>query len=95
MNRYVLGKCDQSKDREQQLKSSHETVNEPNATTEKKLTDLNVDCLEQVFLYLSLKDLLNIVHANKQLKPAAELVFARKFVQGRSVTLVEFWCNKR
>lgn len=44
-----------------------------------KLTDINDDCLEKVFMHLSLNDLLNIAHTNTHLKSAADMVFARKF----------------
>lgn len=43
------------------------------------LTDVNDDCLEKIFMCLSLDDLLNIAHTNKQLKNAADLTFTRKF----------------
>ncbi|XP_055306315.1 uncharacterized protein LOC129570649 [Sitodiplosis mosellana] len=44
-----------------------------------KLTDVNVDCLEHIFKNLSLIDLLNVADSNKQLKPAADLVFASRY----------------
>lgn len=40
---------------------------------------MNDDCLEHIFLYLSIEDLLNIAYTSKQLKPAAELAFSRNF----------------
>lgn len=49
------------------------------ANTMTKLTDVNTDCLQIVFNYLNLRDLLNIADANKHLKSAAEFVFARFF----------------
>lgn len=55
-----------------------ETVTEPNSTRT-KLTDVNHDCLEKVFLHMSLDDLLNIAHTNTKLIPAAEMAFASKF----------------
>lgn len=59
------------------------TVNVPNIEPitqfRTKLTDVNDDCLEKVFMHLSLKDLLNIAHTNKKLKTAADMVFAHKF----------------
>lgn len=77
------------KDREQKSKpstcvSSHET----NERT-KKLTDLNDDCLEHIFLYLSLEDLLNIVYENKikRLIPAAESAFKRNLLRRGLVSL--------
>lgn len=46
-----------------------------------KLTDINDDCLEQIFSYLDIKDFVNIAHTNKDLKPAADRAFARKFAK--------------
>lgn len=43
------------------------------------LTQLNNDCLREVFLHLSEDDLLNISHTNKSLIAAAEGVFSTKF----------------
>lgn len=54
-----------------------------------KLTDMNDDCLEHIFLYLSLEDLLNIVHTNKQLRSAADLAFKRNFGRGKLVIFDE------
>lgn len=79
MIRFVLRKFHRNKDRDQKAKPSKpETINESNATT-KKLTDLNDDCLESIFLYLSLADLVTIVDTNKHLRTAAELAFVRNF----------------
>lgn len=54
-------------------KSEPEAIDESTTT---KLTDINDDCLEHIFLYLSIEDLLNIAYTSKQLKPAAELAFS-------------------
>lgn len=43
------------------------------------LTDINVDCLECLFMHMTIVDFVNIAHTNKQLKLAADLAFARKF----------------
>lgn len=43
-----------------------------------KITDLNIDCLESVFEYLDLQDLLNVADANKYLNIVAKCVFRRK-----------------
>lgn len=56
---------------------SVDKVNDANTTT--KLTDVNTDCLQIVFNYLNLRDLLNIADANKYVKSAAELIFVRIF----------------
>lgn len=44
-----------------------------------KLTNLNIDCLNNVFEYLELDDLLNVADANKQLHRAANLTYVRKY----------------
>lgn len=44
-----------------------------------KLTDLGVDCLERIFRYLPIEDLLNLADSNKQLKNTADLVFLLKY----------------
>lgn len=45
---------------------------------EMKLTTLGVDCLERIFRYLPLDDLMNVADSNKQLKEVADLVFVLK-----------------
>lgn len=44
-----------------------------------KLNDINDECLEKVFMHLSLDDLLAIAHTNKKLKTAANMAFVNKF----------------
>lgn len=44
-----------------------------------KLMDLNIDCLENIFIHSSIVDIVNIAHTNKQMKPAADLAFIRTF----------------
>lgn len=44
-----------------------------------KLTDLDIDCLECVFEYLELGDLLNVTDSNKRLRNAANFVVDRKY----------------
>lgn len=55
---------------------------------------MNDDCLEHIFLYLSLEDLLSIVHTNKLLKTAAEFAFARNFGRGKLVVLKNIYSEK-
>lgn len=45
----------------------------------KKLTSLDNDCLEKIFKYLTLKDLLNVADSNKRLKQVADVVFALNY----------------
>lgn len=44
-----------------------------------KITDLNNDCLESVFGYLDVQDLLSVADASKGLSVAAKYVFKRKY----------------
>lgn len=44
-----------------------------------KLTDVIDDCLERIFKYLSVEDLLAIADTNTQLRPAAYEAYLRKF----------------
>lgn len=49
-------------------RKKREEVVEPNeseAGEEMKITDLNADCLEHIFKYLSFKDLLNVADSRK------------------------------
>lgn len=47
------------------------------------LTDMNLDCLEKIFMYLPLNDLINIFHTNKTFQQPAEWVFTSKY--GRKI----------
>lgn len=49
-----------------------------NLSEKMKLTNLNIDCLENVFEYLKLGDLISVAAANKRLNKAAKFVFARE-----------------
>lgn len=44
-----------------------------------KITDLDDDCLEKIFKHLSLRSLFNVAVANEWLRPAANIVYKRKF----------------
>lgn len=44
-----------------------------------KITDLNFDCLEKVFIYLNLRDLTNVSDSNKYLKNCAEIIFVSRY----------------
>lgn len=44
-----------------------------------KFTDLYFDCLEKLFEYLELPDLLNVADSTKLFKKAAELAYTRKY----------------
>lgn len=71
-------------------KSEPEAINESTTT---KLTDINDDCLEHIFLYLNIEDLVNIAYTSKQLKPAAESAFSSNF--GRKKMLIEEFSHGR
>lgn len=44
-----------------------------------KITELNIDCMEEILQFLNLKDLLNVADSNKRLNRAACLVYAQKY----------------
>lgn len=75
---YFTRKRRRDEDNENPVKQT-KIVTIESITFKTKLTDVNDDCLEKVFMYLSLDDLLNIAHTNKKLKTAADMVFANKF----------------
>lgn len=51
-----------------------------------KITDMPQLCLEHIFMYLDLEDLLNVVDANKYLWLAAQMPFSRKYT-GRKIDI--------
>lgn len=64
---------------------------EEGATT--KITDINQFCLEHIFSYLALDDLLNVADSNKYLKAATQTPFVRNF-GGKSIQFrVDAWKN--
>lgn len=82
---YFTRKRRREEDNENPMKQT-KIATEPNIgsiTFNTKLTDINDDCLEKVFLHLSFDDLLNVAHINKKLKTAADMVFAQKFGKKR------------
>ncbi|XP_031620625.1 uncharacterized protein LOC116339077 [Contarinia nasturtii] len=96
MNRYSLrkrkrvayGGADQKKNAKQPKPSP---IVEQNTSTT-SLTDVNNDCLERIFLHLSVEDLLSLAHSNKRLKEAAELAFDRNFGGKKSKVFVDSSC---
>lgn len=81
MNRYSLRKrTNRDADVEPIAKRSKRLPNSKSP----KLTDVNYDCLEHIFLLLDFEDLFNIAHTNKELKPVVDRVFKRKFGGKRS-----------
>lgn len=64
-----------------------ETMNE---ISPKKLTDINQFCLERIFMYLDLEDLLNVADANKKLQTATIAPFDRKFASNPVKICVHF-----
>lgn len=46
-----------------------------NAASSTKIDDVNLDCLEYVFKFLDLEDLINVAEGNKHLKTAANMAF--------------------
>lgn len=55
------------------------------AADQLKLTNLIDDCLEHIFMFLDVDDMLSIADTSKQLKTAADTVFARKFGKKNSL----------
>lgn len=43
-----------------------------------KLTDLNIDCLKNIFEYLNFRDLLSVASSNKRLNHATKFIFDRE-----------------
>lgn len=48
-------------------------------TTTTNFMDINIDCLESIFGYLGLSDLLSVSDSNNHMKSAAELIYLRKY----------------
>lgn len=46
-----------------------------NPTYSTKINDVNLDCLEYIFRYLDLEDLINVAEGNKHLKTAPNMAF--------------------
>lgn len=69
---------EQRKQKKNEAAIESKTATEP-STFQTKLTDVNDDCLEKIFMHFDLDDFLNIAHANKELKTGADLAFSRKF----------------
>lgn len=57
-----------------------------------KITDVNNDCLEKIFLFLDFDEFINIAHTNKQLKmkTAADMAFAPKFAKKKLCLEIKF-----
>lgn len=49
------------------------------------LTDLDIVCIEEIFEYLELKDLLNVADSNKRLCHASKFVFIRKYARDENL----------
>lgn len=59
-----------------------------------KITDINQFCLEHVFMYLDLADLLNVAHANKYLGLATISPFAQKYGQKQfKIQQITYYCR--
>lgn len=54
-----------------------------------KLSNVNQDCLKNIFKYLELEDLLNVANANKYIKPATEQPFVEKYSK-RFIQIVRY-----
>ncbi|XP_031617112.1 uncharacterized protein LOC116336964 [Contarinia nasturtii] len=89
MNRYSLRKRKQVSYRDQNPKRPKPSAQK---ASKMKLTNVNNDCLERIFLHLSVQDLLNIAHSNKRLKAAADLAFGRNFGGKKSKVVINSRC---
>lgn len=68
---------------------------EKNKRREKKITDLNVDCLEAVLDYLEFEDLVNVADSNIHINSVASLIFRRRYIQKEVIIVAEYTCWKR
>lgn len=59
------------------------------------LSDINIDCLESIFMYLSLNDLIDIHHTTKTFQRVAELVFARKYGSKTIILNIQAYQNAK
>lgn len=75
----------------QNKKEKQENPSRPLFTT--KITDINDDCLEQIFRHLPFRDFLNVADTTKRFKNAVELVYANKYGRVRT-SLSEINPNK-
>lgn len=60
-----------------------------------KITDVDLYCLEKIFQYLSLGDLLNVADSNTHLKAAAELVFKFRYATTQFDIMNKHPCHRR
>lgn len=67
-------------------KSQQEMVND-NFSSSIQVTDVNSDCLEYVFYYLNLMDLINVADANKKFRQVAVSVFGRKYKEKKKLII--------
>lgn len=59
------------------------------------LTDVNSDCLEKVFEYLNLGDLLNVIDASKQLHQPAYVLLNRDYIRSDQYLSIGSLCRVR
>lgn len=88
----MANKRRQGQTSEQNTRSKRLRTGKGVATSEfsMKIVDLIDDCLEHVFNYLALEDLLNVAEANKRLGQNVAIVFARKYKE----KTVEIWTHE-
>lgn len=60
-----------------------------------EIIDLNIDCLEHIFGFLKMEDLLNVTDAQKIFKPIAERVIARKYLKKETIIKLNISQNTR
>lgn len=69
----------ENNDNDSQLK--RQRPNSPTAEKQTKIIDLDDDCLESIFDHLNLAGLFNVAVANEWLRPAARIVYKRRFAK--------------
>lgn len=61
------------------MNNKRHRLNDETVPPPEKITDVIDDCLERIFECLDLVSLLNVANANKRLRPAARLIYKRKY----------------
>lgn len=69
------------------MASYKESIDKASTT---KITDLNLDCLEKIFMLLNVNDLFNVANLNKSLQIVAAYVYGRRFSEYPPTLLLVF-----
>lgn len=82
------------KESAQQIDSNISLKTAEGSDKKMKITDLNIICIEEIFEYLDLLNLMNVADSNKRLNIAARFVYRRKHGK-KCVILMEFISDNR